>query len=396
MISRMRIENFRSHEQTEFTLEPLTVFVGPCASGKSNIFGALALLQSTANRPLQECFTAGLYDFPMVRSLWLRGSESIALEVDVTSPPGFPGWRARYRLAVTKGGDLYQVTEERLDAEEPDASGGRKLTCFNRKWRNDSHPPYGYVRVSDPTLLYQLRRLSPDARESEDTRLAEGVTRTISRFGYYRPDSSAIHTPSSVETSARLGYHGENMAACLNYLKQEGRIAPVEEKLLAFSPQFKGILVQELSFGKFGFSFLFEGFGEPVPAPLLSDGVKLSLAYLVISALAAPPLILCLEEPENGYHPRRLRELMDIFVRLAYPNDDTPPVQVLVSTHSPYLLDHFSGEMEKCIRVVEVRDGRSVVGGWLDRKASLTPGEAAAGRELPIGELWTQGLYGGV
>ena len=119
MIARLRIENFRSYQHEDLTLEPITVFVGPCASGKSNIFNALMLLQRFATQPLEECFAAGIYDFGMARSLWLKGSESIAFEIRVSSPRGLVGWNANYRVAVTKGADLYQVTEERLDAEEP-------------------------------------------------------------------------------------------------------------------------------------------------------------------------------------------------------------------------------------------------------------------------------------
>jgi len=188
------------------------------------------------------------------------------------------------------------------------------------------------------------------------------------------------------------------MAACLNHIRltNEPVFEAILTKLRSFLPSLGSVVIHETPTGGCDFSFSFRDFVEPVPPPLLSDGTKLSLAYLVISELAVPPLILCLEEPENGYHPRRLHELMDMFVALAYPTDGTEPVQVLVSTHSPYLLDHFSGELERCIRIVEAADGRSTVTEWLERKAQLTPKQLAGTEEVSVGELWAQGLYGGV
>jgi len=398
MITRLRIGNFRSHEQTDFTLEPLTVFVGPCASGKSNVFRALVLLQSFASRPLEECFFPGFYDFSLARSLWLKGSESISFEIDVASPPGFEGWTARYRLAVTKGADLYQVTDERLDAEEPAQAGGRRLTCFHRQWRAEEHPPFGRVQAWDPTLLSQAAQLPGSGFGDERIALAQGVQRSISTLASYRPDPVTVGLPSSVESAQWLGYRGENLAACLNHLRLERRDAfdRVLARMRSFLPNLDSIVVHRVPAGGITFSFGFRDFGEPVPAFLLSDGTKLSLAYVVISELSTPPLILCLEEPENGYHPRRLRDLMDMFMQLAYPRGEREPVQVLVSTHSPYLLDLFADDLEKCIRIVEMQDGRSTVTEWLSRRTNLTPEQLEEGEEMPVGQLWAQGLYGGV
>ena len=398
MITRIRIENFRSHERTEIALEPLTAFVGPCGVGKSNVFQALVLLQSLASRPLGECFFPGYYDFELARSLWLKGSESVAFEIDVASPPGFEGWVARYRVAITKGADVYQVTDERLDAEEPEQAGGRRLTCFHRRWRAEEHRTFGQVQAWDPTLLSQAAQLPGIAFADERIALARGVQHSISRLASYRPDPVTIGFPSTVETSQLLGYRGENLAACLNHLRLDRRDAfdRVVERMQSFLPNLEAIVVHRAPPGGITFSFTFRDFTAPVPAFLLSDGTRLSLAYVLISQLSAPPLILCLEEPENGYHPRRLRDLMDMFIDLAHPTDQREPVQVLVSTHSPYLLDLFSGELESCIRIVEMQDGRTEVTEWLTRKNALTPAQIEEGEEMPVGQLWAQGLYGGV
>lgn len=398
MITRMRIQNFRSFEDAEFTLEPVTVFIGPCASGKSNIFSAFALLHGLTQRPLH----VSLGDFERQRSAWLNSSESIGFGAGLSGLEGFPGWEARYRLAVTKGGDQYQVIEERLDGIEPEEAGGRRITCFDRKWGADDHPPYGRVSVSDPTLVYSSASAAADDATREQRDLARSVRRALSKVQYYHLEATAMTRMSAIEATGALDPRGENMAACLNWLSSlhSDAVEAIEERLREFLPNFERIVVQE-TFGEGWYlAFAFRDFAYPLPAHMLSDGTLYSLGYLVISHLARLrsnwPLILCLEEPETGYHPRRLRELMDMFVRLAYPTDGSEPVQVLISTHSPYLLDYFSGEMERCIRVVEMTNGRSTVTEWLERRAQLTPKQLEGAEEVSVGELWAQGLYGGV
>ncbi|MDP8962763.1 MAG: AAA family ATPase, partial [Cyanobacteriota bacterium] len=43
MLSKLRVQHYKSLFDTEVDLEPLTVFIGPNGSGKSNICEALAI-----------------------------------------------------------------------------------------------------------------------------------------------------------------------------------------------------------------------------------------------------------------------------------------------------------------------------------------------------------------
>jgi predicted ATPase len=68
----------------------------------------------------------------------------------------------------------------------------------------------------------------------------------------------------------------------------------------------------------------------------------LALAMLTLAYLPTPPSLIALEEPDHGIHPRLLRDLRDALYRLSYPEscgESRPPVQVIVTSHSPYLLD---------------------------------------------------------
>ena len=46
MLSKFKVQHYKSLFDTEIELEPLTVFIGPNGSGKSNICEALAVLSN--------------------------------------------------------------------------------------------------------------------------------------------------------------------------------------------------------------------------------------------------------------------------------------------------------------------------------------------------------------
>ncbi|HMV70235.1 MAG TPA: ATP-binding protein, partial [Myxococcota bacterium] len=83
--------------------------------------------------------------------------------------------------------------------------------------------------------------------------------------------------------------------------------------------------------------------GVELPAGALSDGM---LRFLALAVLLEDPShrgVICLEEPENGVHPKRipaiLRLLQEIAVDPSVPaGDDNPPRQVILNTHSPVVV----------------------------------------------------------
>jgi predicted ATPase len=78
-----------------------------------------------------------------------------------------------------------------------------------------------------------------------------------------------------------------------------------------------------------------------VAAPDLSDGTMFTLGLLCIAHAPQRPAVLCIEEPETGLHPSRLRWLFDRLIALVYPPNEQPSTQLIFSTHSTYLVDFF-------------------------------------------------------
>jgi predicted ATPase len=79
--------------------------------------------------------------------------------------------------------------------------------------------------------------------------------------------------------------------------------------------------------------------GALVPSHLISDGVLLFLGYLTIVLGVYPVSVLLVEEPEIGIHPGLLKRVVGLLKDLSQGKYG-PPVQVIVTTHSPLLLNY--------------------------------------------------------
>jgi predicted ATPase len=92
---------------------------------------------------------------------------------------------------------------------------------------------------------------------------------------------------------------------------------------------------------------------------MLSEGTRRITAILALLQHKAPPSLLCIEEIENGLDPWSvvtvLKELRSASRR---------GVQVIVTTHSPWLLDHVDVED---ILQVKREEGETVYTKFSDR-----------------------------
>lgn len=115
----------------------------------------------------------------------------------------------------------------------------------------------------------------------------------------------------------------------------------------------------------------------PIPAWMLSEGTRRITAILALLAREPRPTFLCIEEVENGLDPWTVRLLL---AHLQSAADEG--VQVVVTTHSPWLLD--SVPMGSIIQVQRV-DGNSEYMRFADR-----PEVRAFGADVPAGTRYVQ------
>ena len=116
-----------------------------------------------------------------------------------------------------------------------------------------------------------------------------------------------------------------------------------------------------------------------MPASQASDGTLLVLAYLSILYLPKPPRLLLVEEPENGIHPKRLRDILEILRNLIH---EQPHTQVVLTTHSPYGVDLFKPEEVTLCTKLDTGEIRTT-------RLSDRPDVVRQLGVFTLGEIWT-------
>jgi len=123
---------------------------------------------------------------------------------------------------------------------------------------------------------------------------------------------------------------------------------------------------------------------KEVPISCMSDGTLLVLGLLTVLHTTKSKLIL-LDDLEHGLHPKAQREIVPMIRELLAAS---PDLQIVATTHSPYLVDVLKPEE---VRITTVADNGEVQCAMLDRhpdfdrwKDEMSPGEFWSA----VGESW--------
>lgn len=129
----------------------------------------------------------------------------------------------------------------------------------------------------------------------------------------------------------------------------------------------------------------------------VSEGVLYFLALLSIIKQPDPPKLLMLEEPEKGIHPRRINEVIDYIFELA----DEKGIQIMLTTHSPMVVDKFSDFPENIFVFDKekdqtiVRNLKTYILTGIDEKLEKE-NKAKIDLTEELGENWQMGFLNGV
>lgn len=176
---------------------------------------------------------------------------------------------------------------------------------------------------------------------------------------------------------------GANLAALLDNLLRTNRrrFDRIQETLSHLVPGFEEIKIVTPSPEKRSISLSIDG-GFEIPGERLSTGVRMLFFFVALAHHPNPPDVALIEEPENGVHPKRLKDIVDLLRRLTEGNLGGKAVQVIMTTHSPYLLDHIKLPQDQVIVFRREQDGRRTAT-EADEK-----GLKAFLDEFMLGEVW--------
>lgn len=254
-------------------------------------------------------------------------------------------------------------------------------------------PPFAEVDVelgcSSDFVCDLLHVRSPSAEMWDRARLAVSGIRSF-LFDHY-----AMAEPALTSDCKELAGNGANFAAVLASWHQTQRplFDQVEAEFCRLLPEFKGLTFHNPAPDRVELMAIFADEERPAPAENLSQGTLYTLATLTLAFAPQPPSVICIEEVDRGIHPRLLREIRDALYRLSYPEsfgEKRVPVQIIATTHSPYLLDLFREHPEEI--VIAQKGGSEARFERLVDRPDLE--ELLQGG--PLGDIWFSGILGGV
>jgi predicted ATPase len=219
--------------------------------------------------------------------------------------------------------------------------------------------------------------------------------RLLRRSRVFSLESVAVARPAKLRRVFHPGPGGEDLANVLTGIQDRfpESFDEFNRELARWLPDFDRVLLDTVDDGTRVFLLRAAVGRHVIPATELSEGTLLAVALLAIAHMPDPPPIVGLEEPDRGLHPRLLRDLRDAVFRLAYPENygqSRGRVQVVMTTHSPYMVDLFRDHPEDV--VIAEKDGL-----WARfRRLVDLPNVDELLRDAHLGDAWYSGVLGGV
>jgi predicted ATPase len=368
LIQKLILQNFLSYRNEEIELQPLNVLIGPNGSGKSNLIEAFGLLKAIPTNllvPIRK--GGGVNEF-----LWKGENENPIAQIGIVLDED----KLDYQLRFTSVNQRLEIVNEVIDS----------FTIGK-----------DYHHVPDQSVIAKgLTRSDLDGLEYFDESDFENevlynetifsLKNKFSEIGLYHNwhigHSSALIKPQQTDLPEHpLEEDGSNLGLVLNDLQYQLRSQQILEQFQKFYEN-----AEELSIKIYGGTvpiFIREkGLNQPIPAPRLSDG---TLHYLFLMALLLdpnPPPLLCLEEPEIGFHPDVLPLIADMLI------EASQRTQLIVTTHSDGLVSALSEHADSVLVCERDNDGSHLR--RLDSQRLKTWLE-----KYSLGELWLMGEIGG-
>ncbi len=212
---------------------------------------------------------------------------------------------------------------------------------------------------------------------------SEKVWDAFRRTEFLRLDPEALRAPAKHAASGqRLATNGAGLGAVLAdiTLDDPSRRELIGDYLSRIVPATRGVsLVRADRFSDTHYEVVvtFDHVGK-VSAERLSEGTLFALGLITVLTSTIKPSHLLIDDLDKGLHPNAQTELVGVLRKFI---DDDPELQVICTSHSPYLLDSFStGE----VRVMTLGDKGHALCRPLVEHPKFAKWEGA----LAAGEMW--------
>jgi predicted ATPase len=356
----IRIRGFKSIASIELTLGAINLVVGPNGSGKSNFIGVFSFLHAIREGHLHDyVIKAGGAD----RVLHFGSKVTPQLEI---------------LISFERGKNQYEI---QLSTTEDDQLYPKSETVY---FWNKSYPqPY-----SESLRAKGVEAGISDSKQA--SKIGSYVRDHLNRWRLYHFHDTSAGSPmkrmADLHDNEYLRPDGSNLSAFLYFLREQhaesyGLIRRAVQRVAPFFDDFS-LRPQRLNQDKIQLEWRHKGTEAYFAASSLSDGTLrfIGLATLFLQPQALRPSVILVDEPELGLHPYAITFLASLVKQASIGT------QIILSTQSPLLLDHFQPE-------------DVLVADRVDGSTQLTRLESARLEKwlerYSLGQLWEKNELGG-
>ncbi len=390
MITRIQIDGFKSLLNTELYFGAFTCLVGANATGKSNFFDALMFLSKLADNTLVEAAKSVRSEDQKhadVKDIFYRSGnqfcERIYFEVDMLvakSAEDDLGQKAEASITSLRYILELQLNDKNTQREPIEIRREELLPITQTETKSKLYfaPKAAWVEsvvhgkrsTKAPFISTEENKikLHQDGSKGRTTHfIAEKMPRTLlSTVTAESPtafmarqemrswlmlqlEPSALRQPNSIYEikNAELTAYGNNLPATLYRLHTERaeedvyqqltnkmkELVPAIDDIMIDNDEKRSLITLQIKFKD----------GVVLPAQSLSDGTLRFLGLTVLKEDTLRNTLICLEEPENGIHPKKINEIIALLEDMATDTtcevDASNPLrQVIINSHSPLVV----------------------------------------------------------
>lgn len=331
MLTQIKISGFKAIKDSGFVqLGPLNLLIGRNGSGKSSLFEALQWLQGAIFHGVRESTLSRFAKFDglvnrtcdQISMQLFHGQGARATNYSLTLRPSDQGLVVRDESCIegrTRGGKANIESKKDVDGSTIRVIAG-------------GNP----VRDDDALALASVTKTRALGAE----RLLEFMKSAV----FLRLSPTAMALPGRLLPRTRgpaLDEEGRDIVALLNQITPAQRATVATQLARVIHGVEELSVVSEVTDGYFQTHERMRARGRggtqtfPVPSWMLSEGTRRITAIFALLAMEPRPSLIAIEEIENGLDPWTLQYVLRALREAAHDG-----VQILLTTHSPFLLDH--------------------------------------------------------
>ncbi|MBA4124824.1 MAG: ATP-binding protein [Acidobacteria bacterium] len=399
-LKSFRVTNFKAVKDSgSVKLMPLTVFIGNNGSGKSSLIESLQTVQDIVDDGLDRA----MQNWFGFEHIWHKGSEHkirqqtsnydrlaqtnpMSFELRGKGTENFKSFTASTEISLGEGGNELFFVDEKIIIKD---------FTYLRNRNGKTEGIYTGKEKIDPKLgkLYPVfaRDYGGIATVTVSDQLSDDESLLNDSLGWYVSEWQFLSTvPQEMgrtnpqqRTGGRifLARDGSNIAEYLLSIRKLDQdafdgIFETLKFVLPYAEDLQPVLTSEIERN------VYLQLGErdfKVPSWLFSFGTLRILALLAVLRHPQPPPLLVIEEIENGLDPRTVHLIVDEIRRVV----EEGKIQIILTTHSPYLLDLLDLSQ---IVLVERENSEPVFSRPADRD-----GLQEWSKKFSVGKLYTMG-----